>query len=238
MAEICVVLVEPKHQCNVGFVARAMKNFGLSRLYFSGSEFTPAQKAFDCAAHARDVLMGAENLGDRPLNDLFDVVIGTTAKPHPRESSPRSAIGPGELAERLREVGGRAALLFGREDSGLSNEELDACDMVVSIPGNPDYPTLNISHAAAILFYELAAAADQTVEEARKAEGVEKEAVLARLGTLLETMGYPKYKSRVVERIFRRVMGRACISGREAHTLAGVFKEADDEIKRRRKRRR
>lgn len=236
MAEISVVLVEPKNQCNVGFVARAMKNFGLSRLYFAGRDFEPDKKAFDCAAHAKDVLEGSEQLGLREPCELFDLVIGTTAKPLQRESSPRTAISPRELAEKLKEVNGKAAILFGREDKGLFNEELNHCDLVVSISTSKDYAALNISHAAAILFYELSSQMELNVKEMREASGVEKEALMKRVSTLLDSIGYPNYKKKVSERIFRKVIGRAVIAGREAHTLAGIFKEADDHIKRLEKR--
>jgi TrmH family RNA methyltransferase len=235
MVEICVVLVEPKHQCNVGFVARAMKNFGLTRLYFSGRDFKPDEKAFECAAHAKSALESSIHLGWTSLNEVFDIIVGSTSKPHFKDSSPRVAISPKELGQRLSEMEGTVALLFGREDSGLSNEELDSCDMVVSIPASPEYATLNISHAASILFYEITDQ-DTSARELRHASGREKEALINRLGALLDSIGYPNYKRNVSKRIFRKVIGRAGISEREAHTLAGIFKEADDEIKRRERR--
>lgn len=233
MPKICVVLVEPKHPCNVGFVARAMKNFGLSSLYFSGNCPAPDKKAFECAAHGRDVLEGAQFLGARRVNDYFDMVVGTTAKPHMKESSPRIALTPTELSRRLQEVEGSVALLFGREDTGLTNKELGTCDIVVSIPANMDYSTLNISHAAAVLFYELTRTEMPSLSGTiRDAKGVEKEALIKRLEALLETIEYPNYKKKVAKGIFRKVIGRAGISAREAHTLAGIFKEAADGIKR------
>jgi TrmH family RNA methyltransferase len=235
MAEICVVLVEPKHQCNVGFVARAMKNFSITRLYFSGRDFVPNEKAFECAAHAEDVLESSQHLETTRISEAFDIIVGSTAKPHRKESSPRIAISPKELGQRLSEIEGKVAILLGREDSGLSNEELDQCDMVVSIPASSEYATLNLSHAAAILFYEITNTV-ASVPQIRQASGREKEALLKRLDVLLDSIGYPNYKKNVSERIFRKVIGRAGISEREAHTLAGVFKEADDEIKRRERR--
>ncbi len=236
MAEICVVLVEPKHQCNVGFVARAMKNFGLGRLYFSGRDFTPDFKAFECAAHAQDVLKQAKKLGQTDLNQIFDFTVGSTAKTHEKESSPRAAITPRKLAEILSGVSGSVGLLLGREDSGLSNKELESCDMVVTIPASTDYSTLNLSHAAAVLFYELSQEADTRAEnETREALGSEKEALHRHFKGLLEAVDYPNHKRNVSERIFRRVIGRAGVSGREAHTLTGILKKADDKIKGRKK---
>jgi TrmH family RNA methyltransferase len=220
----------------VGFIARAMKNFGLSKLFFSGKKFVLETKAFECAAHAKEILEASEHIEKKGINDFFDIVIGTTAKPHLKESSPRIAISPRELGERLSGLGGRAAIVFGREDTGLSNEELDLCDLVVSIPTDSAYSTLNISHAAAILFYELTGARELPSQELREAKGVEKEALLKRLDLLLDSIRYPNYKKRVSERIFRKVIGRAGISAREAHTLAGIFKEANDQIKRLEKR--
>ncbi|MFV2040989.1 MAG: RNA methyltransferase [Candidatus Hydrothermarchaeales archaeon] len=234
MAEICVVLVEPKLQCNVGFVARAMKNFGLGRLYFSGRDFKPEDKAFECAAHAEDILERAEHLGDSDLNQVFDITIGSTAKTHEKSSSTRAAITPRKLAEILSGVSGSVGLLLGREDSGLSNSELDCCDMVVSIPTPAPYSTMNLSHAAAVLFYELGqnylADGEGVI---REAEGSEKEALHKGFKSLLEAVEQPNHKRNVSERIFRRVIGRAGISGREAHTLAGIFKKANDTIKER-----
>ncbi len=230
MAEICVVLVEPKHQCNVGFVARAMKNFNLSKLYFLGKPFVPGEKAYECAAHANNVLEKAVNLSNRGLGEVFDIVVGTTSKPHSKDSSPRKSIPPEELEKKLRSIKGSAALVFGREDIGLLNSELEKCDMVTSIPTGEVYPALNISHAAAILFYELSR--NSEIRETRGASGKEKEALNNRLSLLLDSVGYPNYKKKVAERIFRKVIGRSGISGREAHTLAGIFKEADDRIKR------
>jgi len=215
-----------------------MKNFGLTGLYFSGKCPLPDKKAYECAAHGRDVLEGARFLGDKWVNEHFDMVVGTTAKPHMKESSPRIALTPKELSRRLHGFEGTVALLFGREDSGLTNKELGTCDIVVSIPASTDYATLNISHAAAVLFYELTRhemPSPPASGNIRDAKGVEKEALIKRLETLLETMEYPNYKKKVVKGIFRKVAGRAGISAREAHTLAGVFKEADDAIKRKEK---
>jgi TrmH family RNA methyltransferase len=236
MAEISVVLVEPKHQCNVGFVARAMKNFGLSDLFFAGKKYIPDKKAFECAAHAKDVLKKSNHLEIGHIPESFDVLVGTTAKAHLKENSPRNAIEPEKLSEKLSEIHGKVALLLGRDDIGLSNNELDVCDIVVSIPASSEYSTLNLSHAAAILFYELSKLKGDHRTDIRDASGDEKEALIFRLRSLLDSVGYPNYKKKVTERIFRKVIGRAGVSAREAHTLAGVFKEAADEIKRSKKR--
>lgn len=232
MAEVCVVLVEPKHHCNVGFVARAMKNFDLEKLYFSGEKYIPADESFECASTGRNILEKSTNLENTPLDEVFDFIVGTTAKHNQNESSPRNAITPVILSQTIKEIGGRVAILFGREDTGLLNEELDKCDLVVTIPTGEDYPTLNISHAAAILFYAVKRTEEKGKNLKETATRMEKDALFKRLSNLLETLEYPNYKKKIAERIFRRVVGRATLSARDAHTLAGVFKEADDHIKR------
>lgn len=226
-----MVLVDPKHQCNVGFIARVMKNFGFTRLFIAAEEFKIETKAYDCSGHARDVLEKARFIALHDVNDLFDIIIGTTAKTDQREGSPRLALEPGTLKEKIKGVGGEKALLFGREDTGLTNQELERCDMVLNIPSDPAYATLNISHAVAVVLWELFKEEEAPI--IREAKGSEKEALLRRLDELLETIKYPNYKKKVAKRILRNIMGRAGVSGREAHTLAGIFKEANDEIKRR-----
>ena len=233
MPEISVVLVEPKLQCNVGLVARAMKNFGFNELYFAGERFVLEEKAYQCSAHAKDVLQNSKHIKMEDVGETFDTLIGTTSKPKQKETSPRSSISPAELKDSISNVNGKVAILLGREDSGLSNEELDKCDIVVTIPTSEKYSTMNISHAAAVLLYELYNLRGPVQSEVVLATGKEKEALLGRLSMLLGSLEYSGNKRKIVKRVFRRVIGRAGITSKEVHKISGIFKEADDEIKRR-----
>jgi len=227
VAELSIVLVEPKHEGNIGFIARTMRNFDLRDMVLVNPVAEIGEEARSCAKHGGEVLERARRMEFESLWEAFDFVVGTTSTTKRDPRSPRAAITPGELAVRLKEVGGKVAVLFGREDEGLSNEQLEWCDVVVTIPASRDYPVLNISHAAAILFYELF-----EVEEGRlprkmeKASGREKEVLIGNLSMLLDALNYPKFKKEVTLRMFRKVVGRAFITAKEARALTGVFKKA------------
>ena len=138
-----VVLVEPKYDGNIGSVARAMKNFGFENLVLvnpcSIDDFGRAM-----ASHAKDLLERAQNVStlEEALENT-ELVVGTTGKRmgneqrHLRLHLRVPCLSPKELAEKLEGKDGTIVLLLGREDCGLTDEELAICDMVVSIPKAP-----------------------------------------------------------------------------------------------------
>lgn len=222
-----VVLVEPKYDGNIGSVARAMKNFGFDALVLVNpcriGDFGLAM-----ASHARDILAKAK--GFCTLEEAVEnanLVVGTTGKRmgneqrHLRLHLRVPCLSPKELAEKLDGKDGTAALLLGREDCGLTDEELAICDMVVSIPTSADYPVMNISHAAAVLFYELSQV---------KAGGINlagRDSLLMlqdRARTMLEEICYPEHKIEYTVLMLRRVFGRAEMTEREVRTLLGIIK--------------
>ena len=156
-----VVLVQPLYEGNVGSVARAMKNFGFRDLVMVNpcriEDFGLAM-----ASHARDVLQMSKSFSS--LGEAIEganLVVGTTGKRldlaqhHLRLHLRVPCLTPAELAGKLQGMDGTVALLLGREDCGLNSDELALCDMLVSIPTSKDYPVMNLSHSAAVLFYEL-----------------------------------------------------------------------------------
>ncbi|MDX1534031.1 MAG: RNA methyltransferase [Thermoplasmata archaeon] len=219
-----VVLVEPREGGNVGAVARVMANLGYQDLVLvrPGS----LEGAYRRAMHGRLVLKNAEVVAD--LTEAIvdaDLTVGTTAIPSFKEEAfHRHAVTPWELAARLRDLEGTVALLFGREDFGLSNEDLDRLDALVHIPTQPAYPVLNLSHAAALVLYELyKAQALPAQEPPRTASGREKERLHRTFRDFLEVTDYPPHKRRRTAVLFRRLMGRAAPSKWEFHALMGVF---------------
>ena len=142
---------------NAGFLARTMKNFGFDELWFVKPVVDVKLLGAKTAMHAADVLDKAMIIDDLKgaLEDA-DVVVGTTStRPTSEKNFTRNYVTPREFAEAWSRTSGLTALLFGREGSGLSNKELDACDLVVSIPTSKLYPAMNISHSAAVILYEL-----------------------------------------------------------------------------------
>lgn len=126
---------------------------------------------------------------------------------------------------------GRVALVFGREDFGLSDEELQICDLLVTIPASRSYPILNISHAVAVVLSELFAAGVSTGGP-REASGLEKETLHTAFADLLEATDYPLHKRGRTKVMFRRLLGRAVPSKWEFHALMGVLQRATKRIRR------
>lgn len=152
---IRVVLVNTSAPGNIGACARAMKTMGLSRLVLVAPDTYPHPEATWMAANAGDVLEAAERV-DSVADAIAGctLVIGTSARdrrlPWPQKDAREMAAGLLGAGEEEQ-----IALLFGREDRGLSNEELQQCHWHVSIPANPDYGVLNIAQAVQILCYEI-----------------------------------------------------------------------------------
>lgn len=226
MPSFRVVLVNPKVDGNVGAVARVMGNFGFRELYLvDPCELT--EEAYKRAKHASGLLEEAKVVAslDEAIGDCSSVV-GTSGIVTPGDKHfIRIAIPPRELASRIGEVNGRVALLFGREDMGLFQEELRRCDMLVHIPAAEDYPVLNLSHAVAIVLYEihLLHAEVHTPSEATE---VERERLNDFFADLLDAIDYPEFRREKTQIMFRRLMGRAVLTTWEFHTLMGILGEA------------
>ena len=153
---IKIVLVNTSHPGNIGAAARAMKNMGLSELVLVEPEEFPSGVAVGRAASALEILEHArvvDSLGDA-ISDC-SLVIGASAR---RRSIPWPMLSPrqtGEKAVAESKAGQRVALVFGREDSGLNNEELQLCNFHVQIPANPEYSSLNLAAAVMVICYEV-----------------------------------------------------------------------------------
>lgn len=150
-----IVMVETRHPGNVGAAARAMKTMGLSDLRLIRPVRFPDQEATARATEgAADVLARAQVCADldEAIGDA-DLVIGTSAR---QRRIPWPCITPRQLGDRLvAEPDMKVAVMFGREDRGLTNEELQRCNLHVSIPSAPDYGVLNVASAVQLISYEL-----------------------------------------------------------------------------------
>lgn len=231
MPEARVVLVGPKNEGNIGAVARAMKNFGVSQLVLV-DPCAIGDEAYKRAMHGADVLAKAntvESIDEAVLG--ADLIAGTTGIATQSEKRfLRIASTPREFAARMASMDGTLAILFGREDFGLLSEELARCDALVSIPAAEEYPILNISHAAAIVLYELFAA--ETKRHPREASQAEKEHLHDALRDLLDATSYPAHLKGRTMIMFRRMIGRAVPSKWEFHALMGVLTRATKTIRR------
>src|SRR5919107_2171011 len=153
---IAVTLVEPQYPINVGHIARLMKNFGLKSLYFVKPNFDKAE-ATKYSTHGNDILIAAKTVTLSQLRKKFDVLIGTTAiQATSRLNILRESINAERLAKIIHDSSTKDfCILLGRESSGLNNEELELCNLVVTIDTKTNYRTMNVAHALAIFLYEI-----------------------------------------------------------------------------------
>src|SRR6266540_717150 len=232
MPSIRIVLVEPKNEGNVGAIARVMKNFGVEDLVLVRPCPLGAE-ARQRAMHGLDVLGSARTVPD--IDDAtadVDLLVATSGVETGNEKRfARISIPPRDLAARISAMKGRVGILFGREDFGLRDEEIRACDLLVTIPASKSYPILNVSHAAAILLYELHAGRGSRTTT-RPASGLEKERLHEAFGALMASTDYPEHKRARTKVMFRRLLGRAVPTKWEFHALMGVFQRATKRIQR------
>ncbi|MDR0778468.1 MAG: RNA methyltransferase, partial [Methanomassiliicoccaceae archaeon] len=135
-----------------------------------------------------------------------------------------------EFANRLKQYDEKVAILFGREDTGLFQDELARCDLLITIPAGDTYPILNLSHAATIVMYEISQC---VATEPTPAEDDEKERMFRFFDDLLDSIDYPEQRRENTSIMFRRLMGRAVPTKWEYNTILGVFGDASKIIKRR-----
>lgn len=237
LARVRIILVEPAGPLNVGAVARVMKNMGLHQLVLVNPQCDPlGQEARQMAVHGVDILEAAQQVATLP--DALtgcQRAIATTARartlPTPLEP-PRTAL-PWLLEKEVT-----SALIFGPEDRGLNNVELNYAQRFVCIPSSPEYPSLNLAQAVAVCCYELYQSTQSHAPlmphalpmpysgESAPLEILEGyyehlEAVLLKIGYL-----YPHTAPARMEK-FRRLLNRATPSTEEVAMLRGILRQME-----------
>lgn len=151
---IRIVLVQTYHPGNIGAIARAMKTMGLKELYLVDPRDYPAEEASSRAAGALDVLDSATVVQTLPeaIADCTQVFATSARKRNYTRPQVTAEEAAGWIAKNPKE---KIAIVFGRERMGLSNEQLEMCQQLLYIPGNPEYDVLNIGSAVQIVSYEL-----------------------------------------------------------------------------------
>jgi len=230
-ARIDVVLVRPKEDGNVGAVARLARNFGAERLVLVAPRARVGSVARRRAMGGLPLLAASSRAPslEKAVEDA-GLVVGTTDLSLGRSSSYlRRSVSPERLGEIVRSSVGTVAVVFGPEDNGLSRTELARCDLLVHIPARREFPTLNLSHAAAVVLYAVHRArgpgdAESTpAPEQIELNGREKELFLARLGVLAARSAYPPHKRRGLILELRRLLGRATPTEAEYRMLLGLL---------------
>ncbi len=227
--QIRIVLVDTSHPGNIGAAARAMKNMCLSQLHLVTPHQYPSEEATSRASGADDLLANA--VVHQSLDDALEgcrLVVGTSARPR-TVSWP--VLSPRESAAKLVEESslGEVALIFGREKSGLSNNELDRCNFLVHIPTNEAYSSLNLGAAVQVLSYEvyltsLAGESDQNELPRDLATAEMMQGFHEHLAQALDDVGFtdPRQSEKLLRRL-RSLFQRARPDKDEINILRGIL---------------
>ena len=239
LSHIKIVLVETTHPGNIGAVARAMKNMNMANLWLVAPKIFPSADATSRASGADDVLAHAhvcqsvqEAIADCQL------VIGASAR---SRTISWPEISPRECAEKvvIAEPKQKVAIIFGRENSGLKNHELDLCHYLLRIPCNSAYSSLNIAAAVQVVCYELfvAAGVQETItigdkDKNPKASAVQMESFYSHLYQALTDIGFMHPdKSNSIMRRLRRIYNRVQLDTKELDILRGILRMSQDNQK-------
>jgi len=231
LEQIRIVLVGTTHPGNIGAVARAMKTMGLDNLSLVAPKQFPSAEATARASGADDLLARARVCGD--LVEAIEgcrLVVGASARlrtVHWPQMEPRECAR--ELLAQAAE--GPVAILFGRESSGLSNQELDRCSHLVHIPSNPEFSSLNLAAAVQILTYEIrvaSAGGEATAPAPRPVASADAmEGFFAHLEQTLVALRFANpNQSRKLQRRLRRLFFRAAPDTEELNILRGILSAA------------
>lgn len=221
--KLSVAMIEPEHEVNVGHVARIMKNFGVDELFLVKPK-VDVKKASIFAVHGKDLLDKAKIVDFKDLRK-FDLLIGTTAiHSSDRSNVTRDSVNPSHLAQILVGSKQNVCLIIGRESTGLNNYELSACDVVVSIDTGTAYKTLNISHALAILLYEIKKSNFQ--KKRNLATVHERELLIDYALKLAKASSYRRHKTSLLAMALKRFLGRNLLTSKEAMLMVTLFRQA------------
>ena len=228
LGRVDVVLSRPRYGGNVGSTARAIKNMGLGGLVLAAPDDYMASEARMMAASAGDILDAARTAGSlEAALQPFDLVLGASRRV---KSSRMRIMTPREAAGYLaREMGdGRAAVVFGPEDSGLTGRELTLCQGIVSIPASEACPSLNLAQSVMVVAYELRMALEEEALQVRSFGGASREeydTMLRQLESVLDRTGFfiRNPKDRVMLHL-REVLAGGVKTSQDARIVRGIFR--------------
>jgi len=236
---IRIVLVNTSHPGNIGAVARAMKNMGLTELYLVAPKEFPSERAVWRAASADDLLATAKVVESvaEAVKDC-SLVVGTSARDR---RIPWPMVNPRECGQRMIKEAAhhQVAVVFGREDRGLTNEELHKCNYHVHIPTNQEYSSLNLAMAVQVICYELRMAMDEPSEISEEWDMplADQEGVELLFGHLEKVMVEVKFHEldnpRQTMTRMRRLFNRVRMDKMELGILRGFLTAIEHQLSRR-----
>ena len=241
-----VVLVQPEHSGNVGFIARVMENFNFKNLVlFNPIETVDNILSYETqgfAMHGKEILLNSEIIiienqkyhltKFKEYISKFDHVIATTAKGKRYTNIKRLAIFPEDLTIPVSAKPLNIAFVFGKESKGLTNDEISCTDVLLRIPTGLNYPTLNLSHACAIVLYEIFKKINNiNIGRGQKpvllADKEDRAFLYELIKSIINHLKIRTYKEENVFSAFKNIFERAIMSKKELNLITGLFSKVD-----------
>jgi tRNA/rRNA methyltransferase len=230
---VAVTLIEPQYPVNVGHIARLMKNFDLKSLYFVRPHFDKAEAA-KYSTHGNNILIAAKTVTLSQLRKKFDVLIGTTAiQATSRLNILRESINAEQLAKIIHDSSTKDfCILLGRESSGLNNEELELCNLVVTIDTKTNYRTMNVAHALAILLYEISKLESPGLPVKKSKKRVELasqediDLLLQYVSKLADASNYDLHKKPLLEASAKKLLAKSVPTTKDIMLLMSLLRKS------------
>ena len=233
---IDVILIRPKTPANIGFICRVMANFSCQTLILIDPLCDiDAIETKKTAKKAKYILEKCEVKNYGYLENMksdYDTIIGTTSVIGTDYNIKRNSVKPKDIAEELAK--GKKAIVFGNEAQGLNNKEISVCDMMLTIPTHPSYDSLNISHACAIILYEIYTNLEKEHDENNMPSVTRKEknVIHSLLDEILEEIEFSTEHKKNTQRItWQTILSRAFLKKREAFVIIGLLRKIKDKIR-------
>jgi len=221
---LTVVLIEPETAGNVGAIGRLMYNFDVKNLVLVRPKCDHLSKeCLDRAKHAKSIVQKAVVWSKKGI-PKFDYSVATTSQIGSDYHILRSPISPFELGETLKNKKASVGIVFGPEGCGLSNEQVNACDFVVTIPTSKKQPVMNLSHSVAIILYEIFRHGETVSSHIKPIRIEQKQRLTVMLDEALKELPFRTEDKRETQRkLWKHMIGRSFLSSREATALMGFF---------------
>ena len=222
---IQIVLVEPQSSANIGAVCRGMKTMGITKLSIVGKTIYDTAKIKNLAVHSFDIYEKSKrynNLKQALINSVLSA--GTTRRIGKRRKY--ISVFPEELARKIDSIGsGEISIVFGRESSGLTVEELEECNIAVTIPSSPESPSLNLAQAVQVISYTIYRSNFEGEGYKPVNSGRMRQIIETILDSLESIEFFKKNEKNELEHFFSDIFMRAGMSQTESLRMEKTFKK-------------
>ena len=232
-----IIFVEPKYQINLGYMARVLKNFGINNMYLVNPRCNyKGKEAIKYAKHAKELLFNAKiyKTIEQSIKNC-DIVFGSTGAWYKCSTSFFNLYTP-QQAVKFSNSKKKIAILIGRDDIGLTKEELKLCDGIIFIPSNTEYSVLNISHALAIILYEFLSKSFEYSPKIFYAEEKDIKNIIGLFNYIVKNKQWIRNKEEVVM-AFKHILKRSRATTKEINAVTvglsqnNLSKKTDKKIK-------